>query len=380
MSQRHSRLVAHVIYRLQTGGLENGLVNIINNLPSDEFQHVVVCIDTFTDFRRRIRSPDVPVVAVNKKPGRDPAAFFRLLKILRHYRPDIIHTRNLAGLDGLLPAFLAGVPYRIHSEHGRDTDNLDGSNARHRLLRKLHRPLVHRFMAVSPDLARYLEHDVGVKADRIEQIINGVDTERFFPADSDGDKCLDLLNFSRGRLIVGTVGRLDGVKDQMNLVHSMTALLARRPELRDRLCVAIVGDGPSRAEVEAAIADDGLTDICWFPGGREDIPAILRTYDVFVLPSLAEGISNTILEAMATGLPIVATRVGGNDLLVEDGVNGQIVPAADSDSLSIAIELLVDDSGLREQRGRQSRRRVEEKFSLGSMVDRYRSLYAVHET
>ncbi|MDJ0909462.1 MAG: TIGR03088 family PEP-CTERM/XrtA system glycosyltransferase [Woeseiaceae bacterium] len=380
MSQRQSRLVAHVIYRLHTGGLENGLVNIINNLPPDEFQHVVICIDTFTEFRRRIRSPDVPVIAVNKKPGRDPAAFFRLLKILRHYRPDIIHTRNLAGLDGLLPAFLARVPYRIHSEHGRDTDNLDGSNARHRLLRKLHRPLVHRFMAVSPDLAQYLEDDIGVRADRIEQIINGVDTERFFPANSDSDKCSELLSFSDGRLIVGTVGRLDGVKDQMNLVRSLGTLFDRRPELRDRLCIAIVGDGPSREEVEAAIADAELTDVCWLPGGREDIPAILRTYDVFVLPSLAEGISNTILEAMASGLPIVATRVGGNDLLVEDGVNGQIVPAADSDSLGSAIEAVVDDTELRNRRGEHSRRLVEEKFSLASMVDRYRSLYAVPKT
>ncbi len=377
MSPRQSRLIAHVIFRLQTGGLENGLVNIINNLPSDEFQHVVICIDTFTEFRLRIMSADVPVIAINKKPGRDPAAFFRLLKTLRQYRPDIIHTRNLAGLDGLLPAFLAGVPYRIHSEHGRDTDNLDGSNARHRLLRKLHRPLVHRFVAVSPDLAEYLHDDIGVKAARIEQIINGVDIERFFPAGSDSDKCMDLLSFSGDRLVVGTVGRLDGVKDQVNFVRSIGALFDRRPELRNRICIAIVGDGPSKADVEAAIAAADLTEICWLPGGREDIPEILRTYDVFVLPSLAEGISNTILEAMATGLPIVATDVGGNDLLVEDGVNGQIVPAADSDSLGSAVEALVDDSGLRKQRGENSRRHAEEKFSLQTMVARYRRLYDV---
>lgn len=377
MSQRQSRLIAHVIYRLQTGGLENGLVNIINNLPSDEFRHIVICIDTFTEFRRRIQSADVPVVAINKKPGRDPAAFFRLLRTLREYRPDIIHTRNLAGLDGLLPAFLARVPYRIHSEHGRDTDNLDGSNARHRLLRKLHRPLVHRFVAVSPDLAQYLQDDIGVKASRIEQIINGVDIERFSPASSASDKCTDLLGFSGGRLIVGTVGRLDGVKDQVNFVRAMGTLFDRRPELRNRICTSIVGDGPSRAEVEAALADANLTEDCWLPGGREDVPDILRTYDVFVLPSLAEGISNTILEAMATGLPIVATDVGGNDLLVEDGVNGQIVPAADPDSLGIAVEALVDDGELRKRRGESSRHFAEEKFSLRTMVARYGQLYDV---
>ena len=375
MSQRQSRLIAHVIYRLQTGGLENGLVNVINNLPSDEFEHVVICIDSFTDFRHRIRSADVPVIAINKKPGRDPAAFFRLLRTLRQYRPDIIHTRNLAGLDGLLPAFIARVPYRIHSEHGRDTDNLDGSNSRHRLLRKLHRPLVHRFVAVSPDLASYLQDDIGVKASRIEQIINGVDIERFVPPRGSDDKCLELLEFSGDRLIVGTVGRLDGVKDQLNLVTALGMLFDRRPELKDRVRIAIVGDGPARADVQAAIASADLEELCWLPGGREDIPEILRTFDIFALPSLAEGISNTILEAMATGLPIVATDVGGNALLVEDGANGQIVPAADPDSLGRAVEALIDDDELRKQRGECSRRFAEEKFSLQTMIGRYRQLY-----
>ena len=174
---------------------------------------------------------------------------------------------------------------------------------------------------------------------------------------------------------MGTVGRLDGVKDQVNFVRSIAVLLARRPELRRRICIAIVGDGPSRAEVEAALADAGLTEIGWLPGGREDIPEILRTFDVFVLPSLAEGISNTILEAMATALPIVATDVGGNRSLVEDGVNGQVVPSADSDSLGSAIEALVDDSDLRKRRGENSRRYAEEKFSLQAMIERYGRLY-----
>lgn len=380
MSSQEPRLIAHVIFRLQIGGLENGLVNIINGLPRDRFRHAVICIDTFTDFRERICSDDVPVIAINRKPGRDPGAFFRLLRVIRELRPDIIHTRNLAALDALLPAFIARVPFRIHSEHGRDMDNLDGSNAKQRILRKLHRPLVHRYIAVSPDLADYLRNEIRVDTRRIEQITNGVDTERFFPPRVMEDKCLELKDFCGDRLLIGTVGRLDHVKDQVNFVQAVATLFERRPELRGRLCLAIAGDGPARPDVKAALVDGALADVCWLPGGRSDVPQILRTLDLFVLPSLAEGISNTILEAMATGLPIVATRVGGNDILVRDGINGSLAPAANPRALADAIESYVDDADRRALSGEQSRRLAVEEFSLERMISRYQSVYETSAT
>ena len=175
MDNRKPPLIAHVIFRLDVGGLENGLVNLINGLPVDRFRHAIICIDDFTEFRQRIRRDDVEIIAIRKKPGTDPAALWRLYRVFRRIKPDIVHTRNLAALDALLPAFLAGVRMRIHSEHGWDVNDLDANNKKLRLLRKLHSPLVNQFIAVSRDLADYLIRKVGISESRISQIYNGVD-------------------------------------------------------------------------------------------------------------------------------------------------------------------------------------------------------------
>ena len=155
-------LIAHVIHRLAIGGLENGLINLLNHGLADRFRHAIICMTDYTDFRDRIESKEVEVYAIRRKAGRDWQATYRLFNLIHRLKPDIVHSRGLSGLNSLLPAVLSGVPARIHGEHGRDMGDLDGSSRKGQWVRRLHRPLVSHYIALSKDLENYLETKIGV--------------------------------------------------------------------------------------------------------------------------------------------------------------------------------------------------------------------------
>lgn len=369
-------LIAHVVFRFGVGGLENGLVNIVNRLPADKYRHAVVCIDESTPFASRITRPDVQVHEIRKRPGRDLSASRRLLELFRELRPAVVHTRNLGAMDALLPARLAGVPVRIHGEHGLDMSDLHASKWKYRLLRKLHAPFVTHYIAVSGQLAQYLERKVGIAPGRITQIPNGVDAERFAPPASKRDRRRAVLpGVPDDAVLVGSVGRLEGVKDPLNLVAAIGALYERHPHLRERVRLVMVGDGSLRQAVEAHARGAGFADRLLLTGTRDDVPDVLRALDLFVSPSLAEGFSNTILEAMACGLPVVATRVGENAALVVDGETGRLVPPADPAALGEAIAEYCREPERMASHGAAGRRRVEHHYTIERMVSEYESIY-----
>lgn len=367
-------LVAHIVYRFDTGGLENGVVNLINHMPADCYRHAIIALTEITDFRQRIRRDDVTFIALNKKPGHGIWLFPKLYGLFRQLRPAIVHSRNLAALETQLPAWAAGVPVRIHGEHGRDIGDLDGTNRSYQRVRRFYRPFVNYYLALSRDLADYLTHQIHVPESKMLQVYNGVDTEHFQPATTamSAPGC----PFSRPEhWIIGTVGRMQAVKDQPTLTRAFIRALQIAPELRPRLRLAMVGDGPLRAECQHLLADAGLGELAWLPGEHRDIAAIMRGFDCFVLPSLAEGISNTILEAMASGLPVIATAVGGNADLVATGVSGEIVPSADVEVMAQQICRLASHPDLARRMGRAGRANAEQRFSLNAMVATYRRTY-----
>lgn len=373
-------LIAHVLFRFDVGGLENGVVNLINRMPPDRFRHVIVALSDYTDFRQRLQH-DVPVYALHKREGKDFGLHLRLYRLFRRLRPDVVHTRNLNAVEAQLPAWLAGVPGRVHGEHGWDVHDLDGSSRKYRLWRKLFRPFVQRYIPLSQHLSGYLAQEIGVSAERIACICNGVDTDKFHPA-FNGREPLPEEAFARDRaaaaqtrIVIGTVGRMEQVKDQMTLAKAFAELVARRPDIRESVRLVMVGDGRLRQDVLRFLRESGLEEMAWLPGSRNDTAELLRAFDVFVLPSLAEGISNTILEAMASGLPVVATDVGGNGELVQAGETGYLVPRNDPDAMARALERYVDDQALRRAHGDSGRRRTEQRFSLDGMVDRYVQVY-----
>jgi len=368
-------LITHIIYRLDMGGLENGLVNLINRIPTERYRHAIICLTSYSEFYQRIQRSDVTVYALNKPSGNSPHTHYMLWRLLKQLRPDIVHTRNLAALEGMLPAFLARVPVRIHGEHGRDVGDLDGSNRKYQLWRSMLKPFVHHYIALSKDLERYLRERIHVPAAKIAQLYNGVDTELFHPARG-GREPLPYLGFaSPDAFVIGTVGRMQSVKDQLTLARAFVLLLQMAPQARQRLRLVMVGDGPLLPQVREILNRAGAGELAWLAGAREDVSQLMRTLDLFVLPSLAEGVSNTILEAMASGLPVVATAVGGNPELVEEGRTGTLVPRSDPQAMARAMLLYYADASECRRQGREARLSAERLFSMGTMVSSYLSVY-----
>jgi len=363
------------MYRFDTGGLENGVVNLINNMPASAYRHVVLALTDVTDFKRRITRRDVEFISLHKPPGQGFWQFPKLYKMFRQLRPAIVHSRNLAALEVQLPAWLAGVPVRIHGEHGRDVGDLDGSNVTYQRIRRFYKPFVQHYLALSRDLADYLVCKVHVPLPRITEACNGVDTARFAPTEAGVQPIAGCPFNPVEHWLVGTVGRMQMVKDQTLLAHAFVLALKLAPGLKSSMRLVMVGDGPLRSQVQAILDGAGVAGLAWLPGERHDIPDVMRGLHCFALPSLAEGISNTILEAMATALPVIATRVGGSADLVADGETGFIVPASDPGALARRLVQLATDPGAAKRMGLAGRQRVLAHFSLQAMVAIYQRVY-----
>ncbi|MCA9471139.1 MAG: TIGR03088 family PEP-CTERM/XrtA system glycosyltransferase [Nitrospirales bacterium] len=370
-----SPLILHLINRLATGGLENGLVNLINHMPIARYRHVIVCLTDFTDFRDRITRADVDVLAIHKKSGIDWRSYMRIWRVIRRLNPVIVHTRNLPTMEYAIVAMFAGVPIRVHGEHGRDVHDQYGTSVKFRLFRKFLSLWIHIFITVSEDLARWFETSIGIDHSRIRHIYNGVDSQRFHPATRSQPRMFPPEFSSPEYVVVGTVGRLQAVKDQTTLVNAFLHLRQAFPELLKSVRLVLVGDGAMRDNLEGLVKAEGIGEYVWMAGERHDIPDLLRAFNVFVLPSEAEGISNTILEAMASGLPVIATDVGGNTELVQHGKTGYLVPPKNPSAMAQAIAMYAKDEKLVEQHGRAGRALVEERFSLHAMIDRYTAVY-----
>ncbi|HKO86981.1 MAG TPA: TIGR03088 family PEP-CTERM/XrtA system glycosyltransferase [Burkholderiales bacterium] len=366
-------LVLHVLHHLHMGGMENGVVNLINNMPPDRFRHAIACIEDYSDFRLRIRRPDIEVLALHRSRVGVWAMRKRLYELCRDMQPAIVHTRNRSGLDALLPARLAGARFCVHGEHGRDVDDLDGENNKLVLLRRLHRPLVTRYITVSKDLQSYLIRRVGVSPWRITQIYNGVDTERFKPVTEKPTGVLPLPFVAQDALVIGTVGRMQAVKDQATLIRAFALLLASRPQAQ--LYLALVGDGPLRPQLSALATELKIAHRVHLTGALDAVPEALNNLDIFVLPSLGEGISNTILEALASGLPVVATAVGGNVELVQAGESGEFFMPGDAEGLMRLLARYVDDPQLRRAHSAAARRVALRDYSMAAMVESYSRVY-----
>jgi sugar transferase (PEP-CTERM/EpsH1 system associated) len=367
-------LVAHVMYRFDTGGLENGVVNLINHMPESAYRHAVISLTTITDFKDRIKRKDVEFYALDKKPGHVLWIYPQLYRLFRQIRPAIVHTRNLAALEVTIPAWCAGVKVRIHGEHGRDVGDFDGTNKKYQWIRRVYSPFVKHYLALSKDLAQYLTHTIGISIKRVAQIYNGVDAVKFYPASS-RLPISDCPFNEDGLWLIGTAGRMQTVKDQTNLARAFVEALKIAPELTTKLRLVMVGEGPLRKDSIAILQAAGIQHLAWLPGERTDVADVMRGLDCFVLPSLGEGISNTILEAMACGLPVIATAVGGNVELVVEGQSGTLVPAASPSAMANAIVRLAQHPEITRKMGQHGRQIVENNYSMEAMVGNYQRLY-----
>ncbi len=373
-------LIVHVIHHLGVGGLENGLINLINHIPPERYRHAIVCLKGYTDFRRRIIRENVEIVALNKREGNDFSVYLNLFKTIRRLKPDIVHTRNLSAIEGQVVAAVAGTRVRVHGEHGRDIFDLYGKNRKYNMLRKAIRPFVNHFIAVSRDLESWLVNTVGAAPARINQIYNGVDSLRFYPRNGKGSGVGRFDDppegfFTKNTFVIGSVGRMADVKNYPGLIQAFLMQLNEEPIACEQLRLLIVGEGKSRRQCIDMLHEAGAEALAWFPGERADIPELMRAMNLFVLPSLGEGISNTILEAMSTGLPVVATSVGGNVELVKEGLTGMLVPPGVPAAITEAILQYYRNPDLIVKHGEAARQQIEASFSMEAMTKGYLQVY-----
>lgn len=353
--------VTHVLHSFGTGGLEKGVATVISRGSSD-FEHTVLCLDR-TGRSDRLLPPGTPVKELQKPPGNSIKFIRKLSRALKQLRPDIVHTRNWGGMDAVIGARFAGLTV-VHGEHGWGGADPFGRNLKKKLLRRWCSRWVREYTCVSKDIQDWLEHKLQISKP-ITQIYNGVDTDLYAPRAKEAQLKQE-LGVENNEIVVGTVGRLDPIKDQQTLVLAYREAKKADPRLR----LIIVGDGPERSKLED-MAGDGV--LCL--GDRQDVPRLLNLFDVFALSSLNEGISNTVLEAMSSGLPVVATRVGGNPELVKHEATGLLIEPGVVEELAGAIHFYARHPEIREAHGKQARQTAVERFSVAKMVEGYEAVY-----
>ena len=355
--------VMHIVYTLRTGGMEMGVVKLVNGLDAARVRSSICSTTPAGAEIKALVQSSVPIFELSRRAGTDLRFVRDLYRLFKRERPDVVHTHAWGTLlEGLLAARAAGVPIVVHGEHG--TLQLRGYQRR---LQRMAWSAADRVLSVSSKLAERMSAATGFAAARITTIRNGVHVARFQPIDRrEARRALGIPE----RPTVGTVGRLVAVKDQATLVDAVAEL--QRTGLAATLVIA--GDGPERAALDARARAAGV-DLRLL-GYRADVEQVMGAMDVFVLSSVSEGLSNTILEAMAAARPVVATRVGGAEEMIEDGVTGVLVPPSNADAMAAALGRVLGAADAGAAMGAAARRRVETEFTLSGMMGRYEQLYA----
>jgi len=362
--------LAHFVYSMQIGGLEELVLNLVRKTDPEKYRLSVVVLREDGPLSKEIEKLGIPVHRMKGGEGFSWSLIRQVSALIRRQEIDLIHTHDLGPfIYGGLAMFLNRNRNVFHTEHSY----LSQDSPRLRLFEKWLSRWARLIIADSDDVARVLIEQQKISSDKVVTILNGIDVQRFAAADPKPFR--RELGIDRRALLLGTVGRLVPVKNQSLLLRAFARL--RKKEKTAHL--VIVGDGPERTVLQQETSQLRLERWVHFTGSRRDIPQILAAMDLFALPSLSEGLSLTLLEAMAAGKPVVATRVGGNPEVIEDGRNGLLVTSDDVDELAAALQTLASKRRTMAARmAQQGRQTVAEKFSLDAMVRAYENIYAVH--
>lgn len=349
--------VVHLVSTLQIGGLEKVVLDLARCADRDRFALHVLCLDDLGELAAQFDPLGVPVELLDCSRLRKTQAVLRVHQRLRELRPEVLHTHNpRPHILGVSAARMAGVPVVVHTKHGRN----DPGRWRTVALNRIAAQFSDRVIAVSNDAAAVAREIEGVPMRKVQVIHNGIDLARFPSAPE-----------RVGNRRVVHVARLNPIKDQATLLRATRIVADAMPDMR----LDIVGDGPSRTDLETLTDKLALRDQVRFLGFRSDVSELLSGADLFVLSSRSEGISLTLLEAMATGLPIVATEVGGNREVVVPGETGLLVPPQTPTAMAAAMRELLSQPGIARRMGNAGRRRAEDEFDLRRVVARYEELY-----
>ena len=355
--------VLHIVQSLNTGGLERFVIELMRTYSADVVAYVV-CLEEAGDLAAN--SEGTTVIALNEKPGLKLWAIYKIIQICKTNKIQLIHTHNEAAhFYGSLAGVLTGLPI-VHTRHGRYAHN----SSKKMLMNIFSSFLATAIVGVSEDVTNMLIKMEKISFPKALTILNGVDIDQFSPrfASTITDKNNDI---NRNSIMIGIVARLVKVKDHSNLLKACHEL--KKSDVNFKLL--IVGDGCERSRLENEVDTLGLRECVEFMGVRKDIASILRQLDIYVLSSISEGISLTLLEAMSCSLPVVATDVGGNSEVVIDGETGFIVPARHPELLATKILAMINDNDLRIKMGKSGRERIIKCFSILQTAKTYRQLY-----
>ncbi|HEY0872613.1 MAG TPA: glycosyltransferase [Vicinamibacterales bacterium] len=344
--------------------MEHNVVKLVN---ATDRRRIVnsICSCMPADNLKTLLTEDVPLFEFARRDGNDPGIVREIVRLIKRVRPDIVHSHTWGTLcEAFLAARLARVPVLVHGEHG--TMNL---RPRNKIVQRVLWKRVDRLLSVSSSLADTMSQYIGIDRSLIRVIYNGVKIERFMSGNPRIVR--DELKLGEDEVLIVTVGRMEPVKDHATLLAAAGQL--HRAGVTFRL--VIVGEGTLRPELEGAVSREGLRGMVHFLGHRNDIEHVLAAADIFVLSSRSEGLPNGIMEAMAAGIAVVSTAVGGAAELVVNERTGLLVPAQSPDALATALERLVRDGATRRMFGNAGRDRTLEKFTFARMVDQYEDLY-----
>ena len=379
-------LVAHLVERLDTAAA--GLLDLLDHAPAGRYRHAVICLGGHSAAHAQLRERGIEVIDLVR---RAHAGFYlELYRVLRTLAPDLLHSRSIANLDGQLIAALAGVQLRVHGEYGRghgggacapaweahQAGNWNGARRwRLRLLRRALCPLVRHYIAASAEQERWLIERIGAAPGQVTQIPAGVDSLEFHPR-LGPHVAVGPAGFMRDdAFVIGSIGRMDEAGNHATLVDAFLRLIASPHPAHARLRLLIAGEGPLRAVCQATLERAGAGARAWLPGERADSARLMRAMDLMVLPARVGGNPAALLEAMASGLPVVATAVGAHRELVQPGLTGILVPPLSPEIMAAAIAdyCRIPEMGLRH--GARARGQVITHHSLTAMARSHCAVY-----
>jgi len=359
----HAR-VLQVALSLNPGGTERLILDLATRLH-DDIPMAVCCLDDAGAWAGELAPRDIAVTAIRRAGGFTASTAWAIAAAAKRHGATVIHAHQYSPFVYSCVARLRRPTPVVFTEHGRLSDA--GPSPKRRLANRVLGRFPARMFAVSGELADYLATE-GFARRRIGLIYNGIEPG---PRENTGARARRRaeLGVSAETFVIGTVARLDPVKDLGTLVRAAAIIKRSRP-----VVLAIVGDGTERAALEAVAAELGIADAVRFLGRRDDARDWLWACDAYANCSISEGVSLTILEAMAAGLPVVATRVGGTPEVVNEAC-GRLVPSRDPAALAAALTSLAENPSLGAALGRSARQRLDAEFTLDRMVRAYRDVY-----
>ncbi len=359
-----------MVHGLPIGGAEVMVDRLVRGL-GHFYRLSVACLDEVGELGERLKRDGIPVYELGRRQGFDWRCVRRLLACAKKEGATLIHAHQYTPFAyAAAMRVMGGRPQVLFTEHGRFYP--DRSSLKRRWFNRLMTKPTDRFVAVGKDVREALVNHEGISERRIEVVYNGIDLAQIRSHLSCREDVRGKLGFGGQDFLVLQVARLDKIKDHATALRTMALVAEAEPHIH----LVIVGDGPERSQIDQDIARLRLGGRVKMLGMRRDVPQLLAAADAFLLTSVSEGIPVTVIEAMATGVPVVATSVGGLPELIEDGTSGLLAPRGDAKGLAAALGRLAHNDDLTAQLVSAGRRRAEQHFSERQMTTRYAEIYA----